>query len=59
MSAPSFFQGAIEKNSRLSTGADLANFEAVQFVRNLARQQNDDALTEYSPGATCGCVLPC
>jgi len=48
LSAPSFFQGAIEKNSRLSTGADLANFEAVQFVRNLARQQNDDALMQLA-----------
>lgn len=44
----SFFQGAIEKNSRLSTGADLANFEAVQFVRNLARQQNDEALMQLA-----------
>jgi len=46
--APSFFQGAQEKNSRLSTGADLANFEAVQFVRNLARQQNDEALMQLA-----------
>jgi hypothetical protein len=44
----SFFQGAIEKNSRLSTGADLANFEAVQFVRNLARQQKDEALMQLA-----------
>lgn len=46
---PSFFQGAIvHSNSRLSTGADLANFEAVQFVRNLARQQNDEALMQLA-----------
>merc|ERR1719272_17464 len=47
--ALSFFQGAsIETNSRLSTGADLANFEAVQFVRNLARKQNDEALMQLA-----------
>merc|ERR1719181_2571949 len=47
-SAPSFFQGAIEKNSKLANGADLANFEAVQFVRNLARQQKDEALMQLA-----------
>merc|ERR1719162_1032703 len=45
---PSFFQNVIKRNSRLSTGADLANFEAVQFVRNLARKQKDEALMQLS-----------
>merc|ERR1719158_1373019 len=53
-SAPSFFQGSIEnenvvkEGSHLATGADLANFEAVQFVRNLARKNNDEALMQLA-----------
>jgi len=34
--------------SKLSSGADLANFEAVRFIRNLARQHNDAALTQLA-----------
>jgi len=43
--APTFLQLV---NNRLSTGADLANFEAVQFVRNLARKENDAALAQLA-----------
>jgi len=35
-------------DSELQTGADLANFEAVRFVRNLARKEHDDALMQLS-----------
>eukprot|EP00812_Abedinium_dasypus_P013986 NODE_74_length_2226_cov_210.863657.p2 GENE.NODE_74_length_2226_cov_210.863657~~NODE_74_length_2226_cov_210.863657.p2 ORF type:complete len:697 (-),score=365.67 NODE_74_length_2226_cov_210.863657:136-2175(-) len=42
-SASSFLQQA---QSTLKTSADLANFEVVQFVRRLARQQNSEALTQ-------------
>lgn len=34
--------------SRLETGADLANFEAVRFVRDLARKQNSPALAQLA-----------
>jgi len=46
--AESFFQKSIVTNSRLSNGADLANFEAVQFVRNLARKLNDESLAQLA-----------
>merc|ERR1719331_2958470 len=42
-SASSFLQQA---QSTLKTSADLANFEVVQFVRKLARQQHSEALTQ-------------
>jgi len=35
-------------SSRLSTAADLANFEAVRFVRDLARTQNSPALAQLA-----------
>jgi len=34
--------------SVLSSGADLANFEAVRFVRDLARKQHDPALAQLA-----------
>jgi len=34
--------------SALSSGADLANFEAVRFVRDLARKQNSPALAQLA-----------
>jgi len=34
--------------ARLSTGVDLANFEAVRFVRDLARKQKSAALAQLS-----------
>lgn len=36
------------QRTRLSTGADLANFEAVHFVRDLARKQNAPELTQLA-----------
>merc|ERR1719380_356317 len=33
---------------RLQTGADLAHFEAVRFVRDLARKQNSKALAQLA-----------
>merc|ERR1719352_2040219 len=35
-------------SSRLSTAADLVNFEAVRFVRDLARTQNSPALAQLA-----------
>merc|ERR1719359_1087164 len=34
--------------SQLSSGADLANFEAVRFVRDLAKKQNSPALAQLA-----------
>jgi chromosome segregation ATPase len=34
--------------SRLSSGVDLANYEAVRFVRELGRKQQDPALTQLA-----------
>jgi len=34
--------------SRLASGADLANFEAVRFVRDLARKQNSASLAQLA-----------
>eukprot|EP00812_Abedinium_dasypus_P014087 NODE_75_length_2225_cov_331.817972.p1 GENE.NODE_75_length_2225_cov_331.817972~~NODE_75_length_2225_cov_331.817972.p1 ORF type:complete len:705 (+),score=354.41 NODE_75_length_2225_cov_331.817972:3-2117(+) len=39
----SFLQAAL---SQMKTGADLANFEVVQFVRKLAREQHSDRLAQ-------------
>lgn len=43
--AVSFFQVA---RQRLNSGADLANFEALRFVRDLARKQHSAALTQLA-----------
>jgi hypothetical protein len=42
--------GAFDQVSflQLSSGVDLANFEAVRFVRELARKQQDPALTQLA-----------
>jgi len=45
LSQVSFFQIS---RSVLSSEADLANFEAVRFVRDLARKQNDPALAQLA-----------
>jgi len=42
----SLFQ--VESASSLSTGADLANFEAVRFIRDLARKQNSVELAQLA-----------
>merc|ERR1719486_154221 len=42
----SFFQ--VVSHSSLSTGADLANFEAVRFVRDLARKENSVELAQLA-----------
>jgi hypothetical protein len=38
----------VESRSSLSTGADLANFEAVRFVRDLARKENSVDLAQLA-----------
>jgi len=35
-------------SARLASGTDLANFEAVRYVRDLARKQNDPALAQLA-----------
>jgi len=49
-SAASFLQ--LESDSaqglKLSSGVDLANFEAVRFVRDLARKENSEALAQLA-----------
>merc|ERR1719198_833174 len=42
----SFLQ--VDSRSSLSTGADLANFEAVRFVRDLARKENSVDLAQLA-----------
>jgi hypothetical protein len=42
----SFFQ--IAQSSELNTGADLAKFEAVRFIRDLARKENSVALAQLA-----------
>jgi len=42
----SFLQ--VDSSSRLSTGADLANFEAVRFIRDLARKQKSTELAQLA-----------
>merc|ERR1719253_1772597 len=42
----SFLQ--VSSGSKMSTGADLANFEAVRFVRDLATKQNSPALAQLA-----------
>jgi hypothetical protein len=42
----SFLQ--VSSGSKLSTGVDLANFEAVRFVRDLATKQNSPALAQLA-----------
>merc|ERR1719426_304864 len=42
----SFIQ--VVSHSSLSTGADLANFEAVRFIRDLARKQNSVELAQLA-----------
>mmetsp|Transcript_3072 Transcript_3072/g.8034 ORF Transcript_3072/g.8034 Transcript_3072/m.8034 type:complete len:700 (-) Transcript_3072:77-2176(-) len=44
--AASFLQ--IAQQSSLKTGADLANFEAVRFVRKLAQEQHSEALAQLA-----------
>eukprot|EP00429_Kryptoperidinium_foliaceum_P017651 CAMPEP_0176044520 /NCGR_PEP_ID=MMETSP0120_2-20121206/22096_1 /TAXON_ID=160619 /ORGANISM="Kryptoperidinium foliaceum, Strain CCMP 1326" /LENGTH=700 /DNA_ID=CAMNT_0017377925 /DNA_START=69 /DNA_END=2171 /DNA_ORIENTATION=+ len=49
LSQASFLQlVTISGTSSLRTGADLANFEAVRFVRNLARRENSEALAQLA-----------
>jgi len=38
----------IEKRAKLSTGMDLAKFEAVRFVRDLAKKQHSPALAQLA-----------
>merc|ERR1719424_411428 len=38
----------IQLSSKLSSGADLANFEAVRFVRDLARKQHSTVLAQLA-----------
>jgi len=38
----------VDSRSSLSTGADLANFEAVRFIRDLARKQNSVELAQLA-----------
>jgi len=38
----------VSQDTKLSSGADLANFEAVRFVRDLARKNSDPALTQLA-----------
>jgi len=38
----------IQTHSNLNTGADLANFEAVRFIRDLARKENSVALAQLA-----------
>merc|ERR1719393_656428 len=38
----------LQHDSKLSTGEDLANFEAVRFVRKLAKEFNDPALAQLA-----------
>jgi len=45
LQVPSLLQ---EEQSRLSTGTDLANYEAVRFVRKLAREYKDPALAQLA-----------
>merc|ERR1719356_530430 len=47
VSAPSFLQ-LRRSGSGLSSGADLANFESVRFVRELGRKFNSPALTQLA-----------
>merc|ERR1719194_86038 len=42
----SFIQ--VVSHSSLSTGADLANFEAVRFIRDLARKENSVELAQLA-----------
>merc|ERR1719424_1806044 len=42
----SFMQ--VDSRSSLSTGADLANFEAVRFIRDLARKENSVELAQLA-----------
>lgn len=47
--ASSFLQlGDTSEHTNVRTSADLANFEAVRFVRQLAERQHDDALMQLS-----------
>merc|ERR1719258_389719 len=39
----------VRSSSSLSTGVDLANFEAVRFVRDLARKENSVELAQLAP----------
>ena len=38
----------LQVNSKINSGADLANFEAVRFVRDLARKQHSTALAQLA-----------
>jgi len=44
----SLLQLSQDANQKLSSGADLANFEAVRFVRDLARKDNSPALAQLA-----------
>lgn len=44
----SLLQLSQDTNLQLSSGADLANYEAVRFVRDLARKQNSPALAQLA-----------
>jgi len=44
----SLTQVSFVQRSKISTGADLANFEAVRFVRDLARKQKSTALSQLA-----------
>jgi hypothetical protein len=44
---PSFAQLAVAK-SRISSGADLAKYQAVRFIRDLARRQKSPALAQLA-----------
>merc|ERR1711912_212426 len=38
----------LQVNSQISSSADLANYEAVRFVRNLAQQEHSTALAQLA-----------
>jgi chromosome segregation ATPase len=44
----SLLQLAQDSNVKLASGTDLANFEAVRFVRDLARKENSPALAQLA-----------
>merc|ERR1719401_1246699 len=44
----SFVQLGQDSNIRIASGMDLANFEAVRFVRDLARKENAPALAQLA-----------
>lgn len=48
VSAMSFFQIDLDQTNEIHTGADLANFEAVHFIRDLARKTNDKRLSQLA-----------